>query len=128
MEEISSTLIWGLVVFIIVFLVNYFLILKRPYKNGNKKKKKKNSLKDFIGLSYVIPRFDLDEKKIEVNYAFILISLVNALIISLTSVIVYIIPWALAFKMLLGFVLLFGFIYAMYELLGRWFVKKGWNK
>lgn len=30
--------------------------------------------------------------------------------------------------MLLGFVLLFGLIYALYEILGRVLVKKGWSK
>ena len=131
MSEFGWTLIWGLVLFIIVFLVNYLLVLKRGYKKitrgkGNKKKMKK--IEDFIGFSILIPKFKLDINKMNLNYVFVLSSLINAFIISLVFIIIYSIPWDLPFQILLGFVLLFGLIYALYELLGRHLVKKGWQK
>ncbi len=128
MEDYIITLIWGFGVFIIVFIVNYFLVLKNGYKNLEKSKdKKKKELSNFIGLSYLIPKFNLDIKKMNLNYVFILSALINAFIISTVFVIIYLIPWHMTFKMLLGFVLLFGLIYALYELLGRHLVKKGWK-
>ncbi len=130
MDEFTLTLIWGCGLFVIIFLINYFGILKRGYNNIKKFKKKKRSKKieDFIGFSILIPKFKLDINKMNLNYVFILSSLINAFIISLVFVVIYTIPWDLPFQILLGFVLLFGLIYALYELLGRHLVKKGWKK
>ena len=130
MNEFVLTLIWGGSLFIIIFLVNYFWVLKRGYKNISKEKKKKRNkkLEDFIGFSILIPKFKLDVNKMNLNYVFILSSLINAFIISFVFVVIYSIPWDLPFQILLGFVLLFGLIYALYELLGRHLVKKGWKK
>ena len=130
MNEFIWTLIWGGILFVVVFLVNYFLILKRGYKNIKKAKKRKKNKKieDFVGFSILIPKFKLDINKMNLNYVFILSSLINAFIISIVFIIIYSIPWDLSFQILLGFVLLFGLIYALYELLGRHLVKKGWKK
>lgn len=130
MDEFTLTLIWGIVLFVVIFLVNYFLILKRGYKNIQKVKKKKKTkkLEDFIGFSLIVPKFKLDVNKMNLNYVFILSSLINSFIISFVFVIIYSVPWDLPFQILLGFVLLFGLIYALYELLGRHLVKKGWKK
>ena len=130
MNDFYWTLILGVTLFIIIFLVNYFFVLKRGYKNIQKVKKKKKTkkLEDFIGFSLIVPKFKLDVNKMNINYVFILSSLINAFIISLVFVIIYSIPWDLPFQILLGFVLLFGLIYALYELLGRHLVKKGWKK
>lgn len=122
----NDTIIWGIIVFIIVFLVNYYLVFKFRYMRVEKKKNKK--LEDFIGLSYLIPKFKLDVNKLNINYVFIMVSLFNAIIISFVFVVVSIIPWDIGFSLLLGFVLLFGLIYSLYELLGRILVKKGWSK
>ena len=130
--DIKMTIFWGIGVFIIIFLVNYFLILKRQYKliekKSNKKNKKVKRIEDFVGFSILIPKFKLDIKKMNLNYVFILSSLINAFIISFVFITISIIPWDLPFQILLGFILLFGLIYALYELLGRHLVKKGWKK
>ena len=64
----------------------------------------------------------------DLNYVFFMVSLIDAFIISFVFVVITIIPWDMGFSMLLGFVLLFGLIYALYEILGRVLVKKGWSK
>ena len=170
MDNHLITLIWGIAIFIIVFVINYFLILKKGYKkieknktpkdllafsvttklnvgkkklqvnnnisliNDNKKlekskeKEKNKTIEDFLGFSLIIPKFNLDINKMNLNYVFILSSLINSFIISAVFVIIYLIPWDLPYKMLIGFVLLFALIYALYELLGRHLVKKGWVK
>ena len=130
MEQLSEIFIWGLFVFIAVFLVNFLWIFKRGYQNIKKQKKKKKNkkLEDFVGLSYLIPKFKLDINKMNLNYVFFIVSLINAFIISFVFMVVTIIPWNVGFSMLLGFVLLFGLIYALYEIYGRILVKKGWSK
>ena len=126
----GETLIWGLFVFIVVFLINFLLIFKRGYENIKKQKSKKKNkkLEEFVGLSYLIPKFKLDINKMNLNYVFFMVSLIDAFIISFVFVVITIIPWDMGFSMLLGFVLLFGLIYALYEILGRVLVKKGWSK
>lgn len=126
----GETLIWGLFVFIVVFLINFLCIFKRGYENIKKQKSKKKNkkLEEFVGLSYLIPKFKLDINKMDLNYVFFMVSLIDAFIISFVFVVITIIPWDMGFSMLLGFVLLFGLIYALYEILGRVLVKKGWSK
>ena len=126
----GETLIWGLFVFIVVFLINSLWIFKRGYENIKKQKSKKKNkkLEEFVGLSYLIPKFKLDINKMDLNYVFFMVSLIDAFIISFVFVVITIIPWDMGFSMLLGFVLLFGLIYALYEILGRVLVKKGWSK
>ena len=126
----GETLIWGLFVFIVVFLINFLWIFKRGYENIKKQKSKKKNkkLEEFVGLSYLIPKFKLDINKMDLNNVFFMVSLIDAFIISFVFVVITIIPWDMGFSMLLGFVLLFGLIYALYEILGRVLVKKGWSK
>lgn len=126
----GEALIWGLFVFIVVFLINFLWIFKRGYENIKKQKSKKKNkkLEEFVGLSYLIPKFKLDINKMDLNYVFFMVSLIDAFIISFVFVVITIIPWDMGFSMLLGFVLLFGLIYALYEILGRGLVKKGWSK
>lgn len=135
MDEVTITLLWGLAVFILVFLVNYYVVFKgvlsKLFKSKKKekvsKKKKPKRVDEFIGFSYLVPKFKLDVTKIDLNYAAVIIAITNAFIISLVFIVISLIPWGLMFKMLLGFVLLFALIYALYELIGRSFVKKGWR-
>ena len=130
MSEFLINLIWTFVLFILIFLVNYLWIFKRSYENIKKQKKKKKNkkLEDFIGFSYLIPKFNLDINKMNLNYVFVMVSLIDAFIISFVFLVINSIPWSIGFSMLLGFVLLFGLIYSLYELLGRSLVKKGWSK
>lgn len=130
MDKIEINLIWSIVLFLLLFLVNYFLVFKNGYNNIKKQKKKKKNKKieDFIGLSYLIPKFNLDVNKLNLNYVFIMVSLMDAFIISVVFFVIISISWDIGFSLLLGFVLLFGLIYSLYELFGRSLVKKGWSK
>ena len=130
MNEIEINLVWALILFVLIFLVNYLLVFKKGYDNIKKQKKKKKNKKieDFMGLSYLIPKFSLDVNKLNLNYVFLMVSLIDAFIISIVFFVIASIPWSIGFSMLLGFVLLFGLIYSLYELLGRSLVKKGWSK
>ncbi len=130
MDIFKINLIWSIVLFVVIFLFNYLWIFKRGYNNIKKQKKKKKmkKIENFVGLSYLIPKFNLDVSKMDLNYVFSLVSLVDAFIISFVFFVISYVPWNIAFSMMLGFALLFGLIYSLYELLGRLFVKKGWIK
>lgn len=130
MSEFGINLVWASCLFVLIFLINFLWVFKRGYENIKKQKKKKKNrkLEDFIGLSYLIPKFNLDINKMNLNYVFFMVSLIDAFIISFVFMVVTIIPWNVGFSMLLGFVLLFGLIYALYEIFGRILVKKGWSK
>ncbi len=120
-------LIWSILVFMVIFLCNYFLVYKRGYKLIVKKKKKKRTknLEEFIGISYLVLKYNVDLNKCNLNYLFLSLSFINAFIITIVFIIISMLSWNLSMSMLLGFVLLFGLIYAIYELLGRYLKKKG---
>lgn len=120
-------LIWSILVFMLIFLCNYFLVYKRGYKLIVKKKKKKRTknLEEFIGISYLVLKYNVDLNKCNLNYLFLSLSFINAFIITIVFIIISMLSWNLSMSMLLGFVLLFGLIYAIYELLGRYLKKKG---
>ena len=133
MEEYVVMLIWGLIVFLLVFLINYFVIFwgvlnKFFKKKKSEKNKKEKPLSEYIGFSYIIPKFDLDIKKMNIKYVTAIISLINALIISVVVIILGFLDWNITFKMLLSFLLSFTLIYICYEALGKSLVKKGWKK
>ena len=79
-------------------------------------------------LNYLISKFKLDKNKILYKPVCLYCSLFNGFIISLTVTIISNIKLKMMWQLLIGFVLLFGLIYSVYELYGRHLVKKGWKK
>lgn len=132
MNEVTKAFIFGLITFLIIFIIYYFFILKEKFDayNGKTKKKKKKQEKplDFIEFTYLVSKFQLDKDKINVLFMFRGIAFLNAFIISVTGTIIYYIPVNMIIKFIIGFVMVFALIYALYELFGRLLVKKGWSK
>ncbi len=118
--------------FILVFIVDYFLINKKKLEiiknKGVTKKGKKKKIKNIGELDYLIAKFKLDFKKIDTDKAIICITLINSFIISIVSFIIMIIPFKMMWQMLIAFVLLFCLIYSLYELYGRYLKKKQMKK
>ena len=114
--------------FIIVFLVDYFLINKKKLnliKNkGVTKKGKKKKIKSISEVDYLSAKFKLDPKQLNLDKAIVVISLINAFIISIVSSIVMLMPFAIMWQLIVAFALLFGLIYALYEIYGRHLKKK----
>lgn len=112
-----------LVLFLIVFCVDYFLITRRKLKiitnKGNGKNGKKKKAKSIGELDYLIAKFKLNDKKVNKERSIIWISLINSFIISFVSTVITLIPFKLIWQMLLAFALLFSLIYALYEIYGR---------
>lgn len=130
MNEFLETIIFFSILFIIICLINYFFILKKKYNKifSQGKNNKKSKKIDIMELSYLIMRFNLDIKKMDILYCLKWITILDAFIIAFTSTIIILIPWKIMGQLLVGFVLIFGLIFSLYEIMGRYLVKKGWQK
>ena len=128
MNEYLLSVCIFIVLFMIVFLVDYFLINKRKLdviKNkGVNKKGKKKKIKNISEIDYLTAKFKLKEKELDMEAMIIVISLINAFIISIVSSVVMLMPFAIMWQMIVAFALLFGLIYALYELYGRHLKRK----
>lgn len=117
-----------LILMLIVFLVDYYLINKRKLaliKNkGKTKKGKQKKIKSIGEIDYLIIKFKLNKKKLNEERMIIYISLINSFIISVVSSVVMLMPLKLMWLMLIAFVLLFCLIYSLYEIYGRHLKKK----
>lgn len=129
MNKLYAALILFLILFILVFLVDYFFVKRKYLKKANgKKKTKKNKNNELTEIAYLIGKFKLNKNDLNLDKLLIVISLVNALIISLVAVLVLLINIHIIVQLLIGFILLIALIYAIYELLGRYLVKGGFKK
>lgn len=129
MNKLYAALILFLVLFILVFLVDYFFVKRKYLKKLNGKKKvKKNKNNELTEIAYLIGKFKLNKDDLNLNKLLIVISLINALIISLVAVLVLLINIHIIVQLLIGFILLIALIYSIYELLGRYLVKGGFKK
>ena len=117
LEEIILNIIFFLVVFFIVFLVNYYIFCK---DRKNKKVIDKQTSID----NYLISRFKLNVEVINLKMMNFHTSIINAFIISFVSTTVTIVNLNLGFQFLISFILLFTLIYSIYEIYGRHLRKK----
>jgi purine-cytosine permease-like protein len=124
--EILGNIIYFLIAFIFVFLIDYFVITKKRTK---KTKEHKGTCQENLTTEgmYLISRFNLDDKLINLKQINFHISIINAFIISFVATNISLIKLNLIFQFLIGFVVLFLLIYAIYEIYGR-NLKKKWGK
>ena len=119
-EVILLNVIYFLIVFLLVFVVEFYFI-------GRTKSGKKKVFKITNEGSYLIYKFNLDEKKINIKMINFQISLINGFIIAFVSTTISITKFKLVIQLLIAFVLLFSLIYSIYEIYGRC-LKKKWGK
>ena len=122
MEKVLTNLIFFFVLTLLIFLVDYFVVFKKRLKS----KKIKNT--DILEISYLIGKFKLDPNKILFKPLSLYCALINGFIISFTVTVISNIKVHMIFQLLIGFVMLFGLIYSVYEIYGRILIKKGWQK
>jgi len=120
---IISSVIAFVVIFIILFLLNVAKIDK--IKKGKKKRNNKDVF--LIEVQYLFYKYKINKERLYTRGYAALFAFINAFIISVTFWAIELIPWHLAFKMLIGFVLLMGFIYSIYGILGSILVKRGYQ-
>lgn len=118
-EEILFNILMFLVAYLIVFIVTFLL---------NKHKLKSKKKKEIGEINYLTKKFNLDSKKLNVKGMLVWISIIDAFIISFVGTFIIIIPVSFIWQILIGFVMLFGLIYALFEIYGRHLVNKGLQK
>ncbi len=102
-------------IYIIIFLITYI---------WNKRKLKKKKYEAIGEMNYLIAKFKLQKKNINYKKEILVISLINSLIIASVGTFVTCLNLPMFVQLLIGFVLLFALIYALYEIYGRHLVKK----
>ena len=122
-RELAALIVFG-ILFIIVFVFDYFFV-KRRYLKKKKKGRKKSEL---IEIAYLVGKFQIDIDKVKMNILLIVTSLINAFIIALVSVTILLIRINIFLQLIIGFILLLALIYSLYEILGRHLIKKGYVK
>jgi len=116
-KEFWLNVLFFLVIFLLFFILTYFLNLHK-YKKRKKKK---------IGeLNYLVLKFRLDVKRLPVRQMLLWFSFLDAFILAFVTTFIFLLDIDMLCRMLIGFVLLFGLIYALYEIYGRHLVNKGY--
>ena len=124
MDKLEAMLILFGFLFIVIFLVDYLFVKRRYLKRLNNKNKNKKK-KEITEIAYLVGKFKLDKRDLPINKLLIIISIINAFIISLVAVVVLLINSYIIIQFVVGFILLIGLIYSIYELLGRYLMKVG---
>ena len=105
-----------IIVFTLVFLLNYFLFVRK-----NKKLKKNDMPLELIYLSGI---YGIDPKRINFRRFQYAYSLINSFIITTTYMLVIYLVKHMIFKVIIGIVILVLLIIICYGLLGRYYVYK----
>ena len=109
-------LLEGLIIFILVFFLNYFLFVRK-----NKKLKKDEMPLELIYLSGI---YAIDPKKINFRAFQYTYSIINSFIITTTYLLVVYLRKRMIFKVIIGIVILILLIIICYGLLGRYYLYK----
>lgn len=119
MNKVVQIIIEAGIVFLLVFLLNYFLFIRKS------KKLKENKMP--LELIYLSGIYGIDPKKINFRKFQYTYSLINSFIITTTyMLVVYLVKYMLL-KVILGIVLLVLLIIICYGLLGRYYLYKEEN-
>jgi len=116
MSKPLQILIEIVIVFTLVFLLNYFLFVRK-----NKKLKKDEMPLELIYLSGI---YGIDPKKINFRRFQYIYSLINSFIITTTYMLVIYLVKHMLLKVIIGIVLLVLLIIICYGLLGRYYLYK----
>lgn len=113
---LKQIIIETIIVFIAIFLLNYFLFVRK-----NRKLKKDDMPLELIYLAGI---YDIDPKKINFRRFQYAYSLINAFIITTTYILVVYLVKYMLLKVIIGIVLLVLLIIICYGLLGRYYLYK----
>lgn len=117
MKLFTQILIEGIIVFILVFLLNYFMFVRK-----NKKLTKDEMLP--LELIYLSGIYGINPKLISFRKFQYTYSLINSFIITLTYLIVMYLIKTMIMRVVLGIVMLVLLIIICYGLLGRYYLYK----
>ena len=120
----KRTLIVCLIVFVILCIIFYFYDMFMFNVMRKNKKSKKNKEKYLFSVRYLMAKFKLPKDLLIQNEMAFIYSLIDAFIITVVFMIIELINFPFYILIIIGFTLLFGLIYAMYEFLGRYLERK----
>lgn len=123
MEKINRYSLVLVILGIIIYLVDFYILLK-PKLNPKVKKKKKKKKTEIMEVDYLVRKFGIPKEYLLNVRIFKKMAIINAFIISLVSTIIMFLPIHMSLQFLVGFALLFGLIYSLYEILGRSIIKE----
>ena len=109
------------------YIAGRIKVPKEKNKDKTKGKKKEKQFKYTNEGKLMMIRYNLDEKKVDYRELLRWTSFCNAFVISLTCTIICNIPLKMYYQLAIGFVILFGLIYSIFEIVGRHLNKK-WGK
>jgi len=127
MNEIIINAIFFVLTLEIVFFGSYLFLGKEKLSKEDKKKKIRAKAKIMDEGYYIIKKFNLDEKRINVKEFNIGLSAINGLIIAFITTLVSSIKLEMIWLFIIAFFLLLAMIYACFEIYGR-FLEKKWSK
>lgn len=115
-------------IYITIFTFTVTFILRFVLFIMTKKKKGKKDKKETVEKQYLINKFSLDKEKLNSTTINIVISLMDAFIISITLLLSISITNKYILQLLIGLVVVFILIYVCNEILGNILIKKGYKK
>ena len=114
-KEIWLNLLFFFIVFLLVYVITYFI---------NLQKFKKKKIKTIGEYNYLVTKFRLNFRKLNVRKMLLWFSLLDAFIIAFVTTFITLVDMDTIWQMVIGFVLLFVLIYACYEIYGRHLVSE----
>ena len=115
-----SPLLEYLIVFVVIFIINYFLFIR------NKQKYDKNMIPQ--ELFYLKKVYNINIKKINYKKFVWCYSVINTFIVSTAYIIVVMLVEGIIFQIIVGIILLILLIIICYGLLGRYYIWKEGSK
>ncbi len=122
-----ETIILFVVAFLFAFIGRFLIFLFYSSKK-RKNKRKKNVDGVSIEMLYLLRKFKVQQKKINKKSFALLLSFLDALIISTTVLLVVMLTDNLILQLIIGFLVMMAMIFLVYELLGRILIWKGYDK
>lgn len=116
MEYLLKIALEYIIVFTIIFILNYFLFIR--------KKVKLNKNKVPMELNYLIALYNIDIKKINYKKFVYTYSLINTFIVATIYIIIVYLVKSLIWQIIIGIILLALLIIICYGLLGRYYRKR----
>ncbi len=126
MDTVVEKLILFLVVFTVIYLGYYILVIRKYNKSNNDKTKKgKKQLSDRVEIQFLVKKYKIDIKNIDVNQLLWDISFTNSFIMATTVVVIGLeIIDGYIWQLLLGIVVLVPLILLGYFILGKKYKNK----
>lgn len=116
------------IAFVCIFIVLFVFNTKRTKDMLKNKKSKKNKELFITEYKYLCNKFNININNLLTKKMAFVISIIDSFIITIVFLVIMLIPLAIMWQLLIGFVLLFGLIYSIYEIVGRILVKKGYKE